>query len=201
MINIFNVLDANKYEVKKIKNGIEIYYIENEMLYQNKFIRLIHEENREIVYLISRGNHKEIGVFQKRILALSIIIILCYKNFERGPENSVIKREIIKAAESNDIKGVLEIIENECDDRFYEIFNFKKNTVCIIKNNNSYNVYYKSFNEDKEIVTDASLGRAFIVLLNYTKLLENYDKLYKEISSSFGFEENYYYTILEYYMF
>lgn len=194
-------MDSKRYKLNEVKNGLEIYHIESGMLNQEKFIRIVSNNRGFIIYLISRDNIQEIGLFAKKELAIGVIVILCHKLFERLSENNSKIRELRVAANSYDMNKIDEIIESECRKQFYSVLSLKNNAICIVKNNNSYNVYYKNLNVDKEIVVDVGFSRAIIVTRNFARLLQNYDELYNWISKSLSFEEDYYITILEYYLF
>lgn len=200
LIDKFSTLDTNRYKILSKGNTIEVYLIENGMLFQDKFFRMINIEKKTSIYAISRGSEQEIGVFQEETLAIAVLIILCYKNFERNQENSAIKRELRKVAEKNDIQRAIEIIKGECKDGFYSIFTLKENAICLIDNNGVYGVYYKNHYEIKEIINNVKLSKAFVATFNYANLLKCYDDIYKRIALSLSLNKEDYYKLIKFYM-
>ncbi|MFI3212224.1 MAG: hypothetical protein R3Y24_02685 [Eubacteriales bacterium] len=63
MINIYKVLDKNKYKIIQTESGFKVHYVKNNMLNQEIYLRIEKKLNKNILYSVSRDIHKEIGEF------------------------------------------------------------------------------------------------------------------------------------------
>lgn len=200
MINIYKVLDKNKYKIIQTESGFKVHYVKNNMLNQEIYLRIEKKLNKNILYSVSRDIHKEIGEFNDETIAMSVIIVLCYKYFESVPDDIVIKKIIREAADKNDMKIIDEIFRTQCQQCYYEIFNLKEGAMCIIKNDNLFNVCYYSKSCKLDVLTNVEFKRAIVVLFNYVKKLKIYDELYENLRFSYKFNDVYYYKLIKYYL-
>lgn len=192
------LLNSSNYKILNIDNGIELYYIENGMLFQERFFRLLNSNTDKVVYEISRDQIKKVGSFSDDAVAYSVLIILFYKSFELVQENNEQKRKLRKA---DSVQSACNIISQNCDEKFYSIFTYKDNAICLIKNNELYNVFYKCTDETVEIATDVNLGRAFVITMNYANLLRNFNSIFEKLSLKTALNNDDYYCLLKLYLF
>lgn len=201
MINNIEILDSDKYKILNRENGIKVYNIQDGMTFQEKFYTLINVNDSIAIYEVSRDIEKEIGIFKDYKFAIGVLIVLCCKKFERPSENNEIIRKLRGYAEENNIELSCQILKKECDEKFYSIFSFKENAICLIKENDTYNIYYKSKTDEKIIISATKLSRAFVVTYNYAKMLKYYDSIYNEKISKLNLDKESYNKLLEYYVF
>lgn len=104
-------------------------------------------------------------------------------------------RSLRKAVNENDMKFV-----NQCFDEFTSIFSefsFQINKICIMKENEKANVIFN----DKKIIENASLSKAFVAAYNYCKIYQQitgFCNKYKEVLKRLNIDEN---DIVNAYMF
>lgn len=110
MINIYKVLDKNKYKIIQTESGFKVHYVKNNMLNQEIYLRIEKKLNKNILYSVSRDIHKEIGEFNDETIAMSVIIVLCYKYFESVPDGYVLHHDIDN--------GVFQIVDKNAHELF-----------------------------------------------------------------------------------
>lgn len=199
MINILDYLNSAQYNVSEDINSTRIYHIENEMVNPEKFISLEGNAQRIGVFIHNRNEKKNIANFENRNDALGLSIILCYKYFE--PIVQFDLDEIREATNLEDINKIITIIRQDCKEEYFKVLGEQDKSICMVKNENSFDVYLKYGNENKEILKDASLFRASIVTRNYAKLLETFNEVFSLISNNLTSKVILHKIFLEYYMF
>lgn len=201
MINNIEILDSDKYKIFNIENGIELHNVEKGSIFGEIFYKLIYVNDSILIYEVSRGNEKLIGTFKEEKFAVGVLVVLCCKNYENLKQDNEILERLRGYAKENNIDLCLEILKKECGEKSYSVFSFKENAICLINENDTYNIYYKSKTDEKMIVSGARLSRAFVVTYNYAKMLKYYDSIYNEKISKLNLEEESYNKLLEYYIF
>lgn len=193
----------NSKEYKLIQKGdkIELFHIENEMINQETYLRITMKDNNYLLHMIMRADKRFIGLFPNEKLLISVIVVWCYRFFEEYEENNSILSELRQAAELNDRNRIIKLLQSECDEKFYSISGLKNNAICLVKNEDLYDVYYRNTDIMRIIVEGADFRRAIVVVRNFAKLLQKYDEMYHSLAERLSFSQDYYLTILEIYFF
>ncbi len=140
-IKVLGFLDDNNYWSRDIEKGVEVHHVENDMVNQEKYIRLMRNEDGWGVYVHSHNTNQEIGQFKDKVFARGVVIILCFKFFECSKEDNAAKRELRAVAKTENMVSIKAILDRECDKRFYDLFFLKDNAISLIKEDNLYSVY------------------------------------------------------------
>lgn len=201
MINLFDYINPENYQVI-IENGTsKIYHVENAMINQEKFISVMDEAEQTVIFIHNRDEIKRIASFRNKTDALGLAIILCHKYFETINHSEFEMDELREASSQHDIEEITKIISNDCLGRYFSIFGFKDNAICMVKNEKSFDVYLTYGNVNKEILKEASLFRASIITRNYAKLLEKFYEIYQKISGELSSTSELRQVYLEHYLF
>jgi hypothetical protein len=201
LIDIFDYLSSEKYQVVLENDDFKIFYVENAMLNQEKFISVINKTEQTTVFLHTRDQKREIGRFEKKSYAIGLVIVLCYKHFEIENESNFEIDELKVAVKSLDFDKIVELISKDCRQEYFSILDYKDNAICMVKNEDSYDVYYNYRSTKKEILQEASLLRASIVTRNYAKLLLIFNELFYKITVGLSLDNELYETYIECYLF
>ena len=178
-----------------------LYHIENNMVNQESYLRITMKDNNYLLHRIMRADERLIGSFPNEELLIGVIVVYCYQFYERYNEDNSINSKLREAAELNDGTKITKLLQSECDDKFYSIAGVKNNAICLVKNEDFYDVCYYNTGIMRKVVEGADFRRAIVVVKNYTKLLQKYDEMYYSLAERLSFTQDYYLTILEYYFF
>lgn len=195
MLNIVDILDKDKYKIFNEENTTEIYHIHNGYIEQEIFYKLIRTNSSTGLYEVSRGQHRQIGIFKDSKRAIAVLIAICHTTYKELTSNAELLDELHKANEDNS-QFYWDLFKKECDSRFYSLTKVDKNVICLIKEDNLYSIYYK----DRAIVRSVKLNRALTVTINYVTILKQYDDLYNNKISKLDLQVNYE-ELIEYYLF
>jgi len=196
-----DILDSSIYSILNIEYGIEIYYIESDMILQEKYIRIKNVDNKFVLYVVSRNDIKEIVASEDKILIVLISIVLCKKYFQHPQSDNSFIRELRMIVDAKNINQAKEMLKYKCNEMYYSIFEKEEKKICLLNKNGKISVVYKNGNFEKAIVEDAKLSRAFVVIYNYATLCETFDYIYNNELKKIEKESIDYYKLLEYYLF
>ena len=201
MIDLFDYLDSKKYNVISEKRNIKIFRLENDLINQEKFIMLTEQSEQTVVFVHSRDDVHEIASFVHTADALALAIVLCYKHFESVDQTGLDLDELRTASNMCDLKKISEILSAGCREKYFSMLEFREHAICLIRNQNLFDVYLTYGNTNMEIVKDVTLYRASIVTSNYAKLLQRFDQLFFEISGKLTKGSRLYKEFLVYFLF
>lgn len=199
MINILDYLNPVRFSVSENVESTKIYHLENGIVNPEKYISLKWNTQKIGVFVHNRNEIKNIANFENRNDALGLCVILCYKYFEPVVQYDL--DEIREAAKLEDINEIIMIIRKNCKDEYFKVLGEQDRSICMTQNENSYDVYIKYGNDNREILKNASLFRASIVTRNYAKLLETFNEVFGLISNQLTDKEKMYKTFLNYFIF
>lgn len=197
---IKDILDNTKYSILNNENGIEIYTIKNKVIVQDKYIRIVTSDCNFVLYVISRDIAQKVAESLDENFTIGITIVLCKKYFEHPQIDNIFARELRTTVDKGNFDIANQMLEKKCNNKYYSLYELEEGKVCLFNRNGNICVLYKYGMVEKEIVQNAQLSRAYVVVFNYATLLENYDYIYKTILKNFETNNNFYYMLLEYYM-
>lgn len=188
MINkIIDIFGSQLYSIRQIESGIEVYHLENKVISQEKYILLQKEIDAYTVILVTRGERRIIYKGVNEDFAIAYIIILCKKYFEHPETDTLSIRELRNLVDDNKIDEVYKILNEKLNKKYYLIDSQKDRKICLfIKGDKAY-VQYNML----EIIADAKLSRGYVVLYNYSRLLEFFDVLYYQLGEKLNIENGY----------
>jgi len=199
--NEFKKLFQKNYKVTEEINSIEIFYINCGMIEQEMYIKCKKSALGWTIFKCVRGNNFEIGTFIEEEYAICVMYVLCAKNFEGVKENNNLKRSLRTCQGENAKVQAIQIIESECELKYFSLDKPKKNAICMENVNGLYNIFYLSEDDSRvNIVSDATFNRALVVVYNFSILLKEFNKIYTQITTNYSTCKNHYEELLRYYL-
>ncbi|QII50370.1 hypothetical protein G3M81_17270 [Bacillus paralicheniformis] len=168
------------------ENKIRVYQKFNNCIYQETFVELQENTEKNMYYLIlnQRGNEfikeqfneKEQGVCALGIYAASILS-------DRIQDIETV--DIILEFEENDIKSLNNLLNLKIGEKYFSIFKEKKAAINLEKTKNGlFNIFYMTPDFKKVyLIKDREAPNAFLVLYNFSERL-------KEVSSLLNLWKN-----------
>lgn len=189
LIQIKKFLNYDCYKIYQSEKEIEVYPIEKEIVNPALSVQIKWNTEYEIS-VKSRNDKRIITKSKQKNFSIAAMIILCKKYFEH-PKNDVDTINKLKnLIEQSNLEDANKLLEEKLDKKFYSITeNIEKDfsKICMaIKGDKVDIVFHKKY-----ILRDISVSRAYIVLYNYAKLLENFDKWFYILNKELPINDKY----------
>ncbi|WP_017472971.1 hypothetical protein [Amphibacillus jilinensis] len=194
------ILDSNKYSIIEKDNSIKIHPVDNNLVIPDQHVNIQEYDSKYFIFLVSRNEKKQVAEINVKDIdfSIAIAIVICKSNFEQPCQDLAFIRKIRELIKNNEIDNVEKLFKQEINNDFFSIENHKENNINLYRNGDRASVYY---NKDY-IVKEVKLSRAYVVLYNYVKLLEEFEPIYKELTNYLRVNKNNdYFELRKYYVF
>lgn len=165
---------------------IEIYHIENEII--NPELSILVRLNKEYEISIKNRNDKKIVINNKqKDFIIAAVVILCKKIFEHPKNDTEIIRKLRNLVEECNLEDANKLLEEKLDKKLYSMKEKNFSKICMIVKGDKVDIVY----HEKYILKGIPISRGYIVLYNYTKLLNTFYKIFKALSSELSINNKY----------
>lgn len=194
------ILPINYKTIEKV-DSVEIFHINYGTIEQEVYIKCKKSALGWTIFKIVRDSNFEIGTFIEEEYAICVVYVLCMKNFEEVKVNNNLKRSLRNCDGDNAKFQANEIIESECESKYFSLYKPKKNSICMENINELYNVFYLCEDNSRvDIVSDATFNRAIVVVYNFSILLKEFNKIYEQLIKHYPICKNHYEKLFRYYL-
>lgn len=178
-------------EFLSIKPGIVVY----EIIYKCK-----KTDDGWTVIRCSRGSDFEIGTFLEKEYAICVSYIHYANGFLAPEMDHKFLRDLRKYKNYDELYEAYNLIETQCESKYFSRKTPKKDTVCLDYENNLFTIYYLNQDNTKlKIVECEGFSRAICVLYNYSIILRDFKYFYDKVSKISNTCENKYEELLRHY--
>lgn len=190
---------SDNYKIVETESWTLIHYFNRESDISNQEICVQYRETPACITVLvkNRDNANNYGLFDNKDFAFSLIYVLCKSIFESSPDNPAFNKELRKASQQE----AIELISKMCDTKYFSVNKIKKNAINLIAHYDSYEICYLGIGNEKiTIVEGANYERAIVIVYNYAILLQEFNKIWKNIIKFFPDLSNDFELLFKYYI-